>query len=277
MFRIVENLVSSVLAEEVEIRYNCEVNEIITAGNKVEGLRLHNGEVVPDADLVVANADLPYAYSRLLPGDSFNQKLKRMKYACSAVTFYWALDKIYTEIEQHNVFVSDEYRVNIGKVFSGNNNIPDDFSFYVMSSAKNDPTSAPAGCDSWTIIVPVAHLDEDDQKDPELLKAKTRQVIISRLKRMGLVDIEQHIRFEMCFTPENWEKHLNLARGSVFGSLSHDLFQMGYMRPHNRHRKYKNLYFVGGSTHPGNGIPMVLISEQLVAQRIQKEFSLSNS
>ena len=87
---------------------------------------------------------------------------------------------------------------------------------------------------------------------------------------MGLEDIEEHIKFEICHTPENWEEACNISHGSVFGSLAHNLMQMGYFRPHNRHSRYRNLYFVGGSTHPGNGIPNILISAKLTSERILK-------
>jgi phytoene dehydrogenase-like protein len=85
-----------------------------------------------------------------------------------------------------------------------------------------------------------------------------------------MTDIEEHIKFEICYTPENWESACNITRGSVFGSLAHNLLQMGYFRPHNQHSRYKNVFFVGGSTHPGNGIPNVLLSAKLTAERILK-------
>jgi len=81
-------------------------------------------------------------------------------------------------------------------------------------------------------------------------------------------DIDQHIKFELAYTPESWESGCNVVRGAVFGSLGHNILQMGYFRPHNRHDRYPNLYFTGGSTHPGNGIPNVLISAKLVSERI---------
>ena len=83
------------------------------------------------------------------------------------------------------------------------------------------------------------------------VQQKARQSVISRLKKLGLTDIEDHIKFEFSYLPGDWEKVFNLSRGATFGSLGHNIFQMGYFRPHNRHRRYKNLYFAGGSTHPG--------------------------
>jgi len=85
-----------------------------------------------------------------------------------------------------------------------------------------------------------------------------------------MTDFEQHIKFEACYTPKTWESLFNISFGSVFGSLSHKLMQMGYMRPKNQHSKYRNLFFVGGSTHPGNGIPMVLLSAKLTTEKVLK-------
>jgi phytoene dehydrogenase-like protein len=100
---------------------------------------------------------------------------------------------------------------------------------------------------------------------------KARDVVFRKLKKIGIDDIESHIKFEIVTTPGTWEEALNVSRGSVFGSIGHNIFQMGYFRPHNRDRRYRNLYFTGGSTHPGNGIPMVLMSARLVAERILNE------
>jgi len=80
----------------------------------------------------------------------------------------------------------------------------------------------------------------------------------------------EHIIFEKCFLQNAWKSIFNLSEGGTFGSLNHNLMQMGYMRPHNQHKKYKNLFFVGGSTHPGNGVPMALISAKLTTEKIMK-------
>ncbi|MGE5419191.1 MAG: phytoene desaturase family protein, partial [Chloroflexota bacterium] len=100
------------------------------------------------------------------------------------------------------------------------------------------------------------------------MKKRVRSWLIKRLQQAGLEDIEEHIVCEVCYTPESWETACNISRGSVFGSVAHNLLQMGWFRPHNRHDKYTNLYFTGGSTHPGNGIPNVLLSAKLTSERI---------
>jgi len=94
--------------------------------------------------------------------------------------------------------------------------------------------------------------------------------VIDRLVKAGLADLEENIKFEISFLPGTWQNMFNLTRGATFGSLSHHIMQMGYFRPHNQHKHYRNMFFVGGSTHPGNGVPLVLLSAQLTAERILK-------
>jgi phytoene dehydrogenase-like protein len=121
------------------------------------------------------------------------------------------------------------------------------------------------------VAVGVGHLDGKHPQDWNNLTDTARKVVFKKLKMIGINDIEDHIKFEITVPPAEWEEFLNISRGSVFGSLAHNIFQMGYFRPHNRDSRYRNLYFTGGSTHPGNGIPMVLLSARLVSERIISE------
>lgn len=100
---------------------------------------------------------------------------------------------------------------------------------------------------------------------------RSRETVFTRLeKEMGITDLKEHIKFEIIHTPKTWQEKFNLVKGSAFG-LSHNFWQVGYLRPHNRHAKYKNLYFAGASTHPGTGLPIVLLSARLTTERILKE------
>ena len=105
----------------------------------------------------------------------------------------------------------------------------------------------------------------------DALVARARQTVFDRLaKEMGANDLQSHIKFEIVYQPKTWKERFNLVNGSAFG-LSHNFWQVGYLRPHNRHKKYKNLYFAGASTHPGTGLPIVLLSARLTTERILKE------
>ena len=266
MYTIVENLLSEALSSGVRFLYNMPASKIITTGKKAESIIFEDGSEII-ADIIVANADLPYVYRKLLPDRGKSRRLDRKKYSCSAICFHWGLDKVYPQLGHHSVFLSDGFREGLDSIFK-DKSISDHPSFYVHAPGRTDPTAAPINHDTLSIIAGAGHIDKKKDQDWNDLKRKTRIAVIQRLKQLGLEDIEEHIKFEICYTPENWESACNISRGSVFGSLAHNLLQMGYFRPHNQHSRYKNLFFVGGSTHPGNGIPNILLSAKLTAERI---------
>ncbi len=150
MFKIVENLVSIATELGVEFEYNKAVSKITIEGKKTSGIQFENGQI-EKADLVIANADLPYVYDSLLPDKRVASKIKKLDYTCSAFIFHFAMDKTYPKFEQHNVFVSNNYRDNIQAVFK-EKKIPSDVSFYVHAPARHDSSAAPTGQDSITII-----------------------------------------------------------------------------------------------------------------------------
>lgn len=269
MHRIVETLLNLASQQDITIQYKKPVEKILTNRNKVEGILLEDGSRI-DADLVIANADLPYVYNQLLPDRRKAEQLKNKKYSCSAIVFHWGIDKVYPQLEHHSIFLNDPYEKGMDQLFK-EKSLSKNPSFYVHAPVRSDLTAAPENQDTLSVIVPVAHLEEHYEQDWKKLKKQARDGVIERLKEAGLEDITGHIKFEVCYLPKTWENTCNVTNGSIFGSLSHSIFQMGYFRPHNRHQKYKNLYFTGGSTQPGNGIPLVLFSAKLTSERIIKE------
>jgi phytoene desaturase len=266
MYKIVENLLSEAQSVGVSFHYNKPAKEIRVSSKKAESIIFEDGSEIK-ADIIVANADLPYVYRNLLPDHGKSRRLDRLKYSCSAICFHWGLDKVYPQLGHHSVFLSDEFREGLNLIFK-EKSVSDHPSFYVHAPVRTDPTAAPENQDTLSFIIGTGHVDKKKNQDWDELKKKTRIAVIQRLKQLGMEDIEEHIKFEISYTPENWESACNISRGSVFGSLAHNLLQMGYFRPHNQHSHYKNLFFVGGSTHPGNGIPNVLLSAKLTAERI---------
>jgi phytoene desaturase len=266
MYTVVEKLLSEAHSSGVRFHFNKPVKQIKVTGKKAESIILEDGIQI-NADIIVANADLPYVYRKLLPDKALSRRLDRKKYSCSAICFHWGLDKVYPQLGHHSVFLSDGFREGLDRIFT-DKSIGDHPSFYVHAPGRTDPSAAPLNQDTLSFIVGAGHIDKKKNQDWDDLKKKTRLAVIKRLKQAGMEDIEEHIKFEISYTPENWENACNISRGSVFGSLAHNLTQMGYFRPHNQHSRYKNLFFVGGSTHPGNGIPNVLLSAKLTAERI---------
>jgi len=268
MHRVVEKLLTTALELGVKFHYKNPVAKIIVTGNKTDGIQLENGEIIK-ADMVIANADLPYVYSQLLPDKKAANRLKKKEYSCSAIVFHWGMDKVYPQLDHHSIFLNEPYKKGMEKIFN-EKSLSDNPSFYIHAPVRTDKSAAPENQDTLSIIVPAPQLDSKSEQDWQKLKQTARESVIRRLKEAGLTDIEEHIKFETNYLPKTWESYCNVTNGSVFGSLSHTIFQMGYFRPHNRHNKYKNLYFVGGSTHPGNGIPLVLLSAKLTSERIMK-------
>jgi phytoene desaturase len=270
MYNIPDRLFELAKELGVEFFFGTPVEKVNIENKQAQGITLADG-TSHSADLVVINADLPYAYRKLLPDKRKSARIDRKNYACSAMVIHWGLKKAYPQLSHHSVFLSDDFRKSIFKIFH-DKSLSDDPSFYLHAPARTDPTAAPPGEESISIVIPAGHLDKRYDQDWNRLLKTARVSIIDRLVKIGLTDIEDNIKFEICHTPADWEKNYNISRGSVFGSLSHTLFQMGYFRPHNRHDRYRNLYFVGGSTHPGNGVPLAMLSAKLTSERILKEY-----
>jgi phytoene desaturase len=265
MYRVIESLVA--IAEKLGVRflYDAPVREIEVTGSRATAVILEDGRRFT-GDLIVANADLPYVYDKLLHDEEETRRLEQKKYTCSAIMFYWGVDKVYPQLQHHNVFLADEYRASFDRIFN-DFTLPDDPSFYVHAPARTDPDAAPAGEDTLMVLVPVGHLSEEVRQDWPALQAKARQAVLDGLRPLGIDDLEAHIKFEVSYTPQDWQSQYNLAKGAAFG-LSHNFLQVGYLRPQNKHRSLENLYFAGASTHPGTGLPIVLLSARLTTERI---------
>ena len=268
MHSVADSLLSAAKKNGVKVVLSSPVAKIEVNDKKANGVTLEDGSFHP-ADIVVSNADLPYVYTHLLPGNRKAKSLNRKKYSCSAFVFHWGVDKVYNQLKQHNVYVSGKHVESCKTIFR-DNSFAEEPSIYVHSPVRSDKTAAPENQDSITAIVHTGNLDEKQDYNWEELKEQARSSILRRFEEEGIADFEKHIKFEVCFTPAMWKSVFNLTRGGTFGSLAHNLMQMGFLRPDNHHKKYKNLYFVGGSTQPGSGMPLSLLSAKLVSERIER-------
>jgi phytoene desaturase len=269
MYAAIQALVR--IAEKLGVRflYDAPVKKLIVEGSRVKGVVLEDGRSIT-SDLFVGNADLPYIYKELLPQGHEAKKLDNKLYTCSTIMFYWGVDKVYPQIAHHNVFLGGDYKASFDEIFNGHT-LPEVPSFYVHAPARTDKAAAPEGQDTLYVLVPVGHLDPRSAQDWQALVNRARQTVFARLAReLGAQDLREHIKFEIVYQPETWKERFNLEKGAAFG-LSHNFWQVGYLRPQNRHKQYKNLYFAGASTHPGTGLPIVLLSARLTTERILKE------
>jgi phytoene desaturase len=268
MFQVVEALMAMARQAGVEFEFEATVERIDVQGNRARGVTLDDGRRL-QADVVLANADLPYVYNHLLPDVDLAQKMAHKRFSCSTLNFFWGVDQPIQELGPHTLFLADDYRDNFKSIVK-DLDLPKNPSLYIHAPARLDPAKAPPGQDTLIAIVPVGHLDETGEQDWASLRDRARQSVFDRLATIGVTGLESHLKFEVSFNPLSWRKRYNLMKGATHG-LSHNLLQLGYLRPHNRHPRYHNLYFVGASTHPGTGVPTALVSARLAAQRIIDE------
>lgn len=274
MYRIVEALVDIAEKAGVAFVFDMAVERIDVNGSKAQGVILENGQHLV-ADAVLANADLPYVYRDLLPANGRKSQMNHKRYSCSTVSFFWGVDKTYEKLPPHTLFLADDYRANFVSIID-DMGLPANPSLYIHAPARLDPSMAPTGQDTLIAIVPVGHLSDNGDQDWGAIRARARQEVFRRLSVLGITDLEAHIKFEVNYTPLSWRKRYNLVKGSTHG-LAHNLTQLGYFRPANRHPHYHNLYFAGASTRPGTGLPTTLVSARLAATRLLDDFGLSHS
>ena len=268
MSSVVAALVDIAREAGVEFVFEAPVERIEVGQDCTQGVVLKDGRRL-DADVVIANADLPYVYEHLLPEVERANQLAHKNYSCSVISFFWGVDKPYPTLGPHTLFLAEDYRENFESI-NERLTLPDNPSLYIHAPVRLDSSAAPPEQDTLIAIVPVGHLDERGEQDWVELRDQAREAVVKRLALLGITDLEAHLKFEVNYTPQSWRKRYNLLKGATHG-LSHTLTQLGYLRPHNHHPHYHNLYFVGASTHPGTGVPTALISAHQVADRVVDE------
>jgi phytoene desaturase len=268
MYRLVEALTGIAEANGVRFVYNAPVERINIDGRRTAGVTLADGRQM-QADVVVANADLPYVYRSLLPDDGAARRLERKRYTCSTVMFYWGVDRQYPQFGPHNLFLADDYRQSLDRVLK-DHILPDEPTFYMHTPVSIDSSLAPEGQDTLVVVMPVGHMNDTVPQDWDAIQRRARQLVLQRLAQIGADDLENHIKFEVSFMPRDWLSRYNLVKGSTLG-LGHNTMQMAYLRPSHRHARYRNLYFVGASTHPGSGLPAVLLSARFATERVLQD------
>lgn len=237
----------------VEFRLSCPVS-------RVESRKVvtSSGESI-QADAVIVNADLPYSRERLE-----GRPRRRYRSSCSAHVMMIDYEGTIPEIEHHNVFFGTDFRDNLDSLFH-HLQMPSDPAFYVCASCETDPTVAPEGHTNLFLLVPVPNLEYPATLDET---ARLEATVLQRLAYETSFDLSA-VRTVERRGPAEWSSELNLDRGAAFG-ISADLFQSAFMRPQNK-SPLDGVYYVGASTVPGNGLPMVLISAELVESRLEGE------
>ncbi|KAI9144743.1 phytoene dehydrogenase-like protein [Paraphysoderma sedebokerense] len=232
------------------------------------GVTLDDGTVV-NADIVVCNADLVYAYNNLLPPNNYAKRLQNKDQTSSSFSFYWGMKRKIPELDGHNIFLAADYRESFDQIFQ-DYTLPAEPSFYIHCPSRLDEAAAPAGKEAITVLIPTGCINPEKPQDYEALRQRARKQVISIIEqRTGIKNFESLIECEVFNTPQIWTQKFNIFNGAILG-LSHTVPQVCWMRPSTRHGEFNNLFFVGASTHPGTGVPIVLYGARLVTDQINK-------
>ena len=248
----------------VEIHTNAPVERILARDGAAGGVKLAGGDAI-EASAVVSNADPRYTYETLLPGQArAAARLARLEPSCSGFILLLGVDRAYAELAHHNIFFSDDYPREFAAIFERGVPAPDP-TVYVCATGLADPTHAPPGHMNLFVLVNAPAMNRRVNWEREA--AGYRDTVVRKLERMGLRGLEQHIAYERIITPADLQSRYNATGGAIYGLASNHMFT-AFLRPPLRARGLRRLYFVGGGTHPGGGIPMVLLSGRAVAQRV---------
>jgi len=256
----------------VEILTNSAVKEIVVENDVATGVRLANESVV-DAAAVVANVDVMTVYQRLLPQTTQAanrlQKLNDIEQSCSGFVLLLGVEGNYEHLLQHNIFFCEEYRREFQDIFD-RGIPPDDPTVYVSITSKVDAGHAPVGCENWFVLVNAPPAGRNYDWSTQATAYRDR--VLATLAKHGL-DVRTKIRSERIMTPLDIESLSGAWRGALYGFSSNRAMN-AFRRPHNRSADIGGLYFAGGTTHPGGGVPMVTLSGKVAAEMVVEELTL---
>ena len=265
MYTIVSSLINELQKWNVQFNYDTEIINFTSLTNKVTSLIDQNGKNWK-ADIFIINSDAALFRGSVLKRKEFaDKRLKKMSWTMGFLTFYVGVKVKLPQVEHHNYFLGNNFEDYSRKVIKNPGTLEKPY-YYVNVVSKHNNNCAPKGCEALFFVCPVPNLlykqTWSDTKD-------IVNSIISDFSRRIDQDISKDIIFQMEYTPEDWQNQFNLYKGAGLG-LSHNMMQIGALRPKNYDEKFKNIFYVGASTIPGSGLPMVVISSKLVTERILK-------
>lgn len=288
MRQLVDHLWSMAVDNGVKFRFNCEVKEIIVDKSRATGIVYTDhgntgemdsdraepggdrGEKVTDkiehADIVISGGDIFRTWKELLPGIRSPRSIRKPDLSSSAIIFYWGVKKEFKYLNLHNIFFSADYKGEFISLSGRGPTIFNDPTIYIYNSSFMEKSDAPKGCSNLFVMINSRYNKGENWEEQA---GEARRIILTRLRERYDLDIEPYIEFEQFATPETIEKTTLSTAGALYGNSSNSITS-AFNRHPNFSNKIENLFFTGGSVHPGGGIPLCLASAMIVENEVNE-------
>jgi phytoene desaturase len=256
----------------VEILLDEPVEQVLIEHGKATGVKTANRTLTADA--VVVNADFAGAMRKLVPNKQrhrwTDERLAKKKFSCSTFMMYLGIEGRFDDVSHHTIYLADNYKENLRDI-EERHQLSENPSFYVQNACVTDESLAPRDHSTLYVLLPVTH--DTGSIDWAKEGPRYRQLALDQMKKIGLGDIEERIRTEKILTPAGWATDFGLYKGATF-SMAHSLDQMLHLRPHNRFEDVRQMYLVGGGTHPGSGLPVIFESARITSRLLLEDLEI---
>ncbi|MDA7731777.1 phytoene desaturase family protein [Flavobacteriaceae bacterium] len=264
MNNITKSLYDLALRQGIDFKFNSFVSQILVSGKRAIGVSV--GEESYSSDIVVSNMDIVPTYRNLLKNYYQPEKTLSQERSSSALIFYWGINKEFKNLDLHNIFFSNDYKKEFQSIFE-KKSIFSDPTVYINITSKDVKGDAPDNCENWFVMI---NSPNDSGQDWDNMIDEVKSNILKKINRLLNIDLEDYIEYEKVYTPKTIESNTQSYMGSLYGSSSNNLMS-AFLRHPNFSNKILNLYFCGGSVHPGGGIPLCLLSAKIVSQLIKNK------
>jgi phytoene desaturase len=254
------------LAEDIGVKfeYNSQVEQILlsSSDNEVKGVKVDNQTIF--AENVFSNMDVYFTYHKLIPQIKIPKKTLSQERSSSAIIFYWGVKKEFQALDLHNIFFTDNYKQEFTCLFD-DKTMYSDPTVYINISSKLAKNDAPQGAENWFVMV---NAPSNCGQNWDELIANTRNNIIAKINNRLSTSLQDLIEYEEILDPRTIESKTSSYQGSLYGTASNNKFA-AFLRHPNFKKNVKGLYFVGGSVHPGGGIPLCLMSAKIASNHVK--------
>lgn len=240
----------------VKFHFDAKVSQILVEKEKAVGLRVQ--EQHHAFDRVICNMDIFHAYRHLLPDQKSPERILKQPKSTSALIFYWGIKKSFPELGVHNIFFSENYKKEFATMEKGS--VFEDPTVYINITSKEEAGDAPEGCENWFVMI---NVPPNQGQDWAVMIPQIKKYTLEKLSRILGIPVASLIEEESILDPILIESRTQSHQGALYGTSSNNKMA-AFLRHPNFSKRIQELYFCGGSVHPGGGIPLCLLSAKII-------------